>query len=87
MQATPVSDEELNRAKALKLRQIPLGESSVNDIARLLATYWDLKLPLDESSQAAQHYVAMTPADVQKAFVKWIRPEGLVRVTQGPPPQ
>jgi zinc protease len=87
MQAAPVSDEELNRAKALKLRQIPLGASSVNDIARLLATYWDLKLPLDESTQAAQHYVAMTPADVQKAFVKWIRPDSLVRITQGPPPQ
>jgi zinc protease len=87
MQETPVPTEELDRVKSLKLRQIPLGESSINDIARELADDWDLKLPLDEPTLAAQHYVALTPADVQKAFVKWIRPDQLVRVTQGPKPQ
>jgi len=77
----------LDRAKALKLRQIPLNESSVNDIARQLANDWDLELPLDESTEAARRYVALQPADVQKAFVKWMRPDALVRATQGPPPQ
>ena len=87
MQSTLVPAEELDRAKALKLRQIPLNESSINDIARELADDWDLKLPLDESTRAAQRYVALQPADIQKAFVKWMRPEALVRVTQGPAPQ
>jgi len=87
MQATPVPVEELDRAKALKLRQIPLTESSVNDVARELANNWDLELPLDESTRAAHRFVELKPADVQNAFVKWVRPDGLVRVTQGPAPQ
>ena len=37
--------------------------------------------------QAAQRYIALTPAEVQNAFRKWLRPADLVRVTQGPPPQ
>ena len=36
---------------------------------------------------AAQRYVAMGPAEIQAAFKKWIRPDDLVRVTQGPTPQ
>ena len=87
LQAEPVPVEELNRAKALKLRQIPLSESSVNEIARELAENWDLKLPLDEPTIAARKYVELQPADIQKAFAKWVRPEALVRVSQGPEPQ
>jgi zinc protease len=87
MQDTQVGDEELRRVKALMLRQIPLGESSIGRIAAGLAGRWDLDLPLDEPTRAAQRYVALTPAEVQAAFKKWIRPADLVRVTQGPTPQ
>jgi zinc protease len=87
MQAALVPAEELDRAKALKLRQIPLNESSINDIARQLANDWDLELPLDEPTLAARRYVELQPTDVRKAFVKWMRPDALVRVTQGPAPQ
>jgi zinc protease len=87
MQSTAVPAAELTRVKALLLRQIPLGESSVNEIARRLAENWDLELPLDEPTLAAQHYIALEPEDVRLAFSKWMRPSDLVRVTQGPPPQ
>jgi zinc protease len=87
MQEEPVGADELQRAKALMLRQIPLGESSVNNISRGLAGRWDLGLPLDEPTRAAQHYVSLTPAQIQAAFKKWIRPADMVRVTQGPAPQ
>jgi zinc protease len=87
MQDMPVGDEELRRVKALMLRQIPLGESSIGRIASGLAGRWDLDLPLDEPTLAAQRYVALGPADIQAAFKKWIRPDDLVRITQGPPPQ
>jgi zinc protease len=87
MQSTAVPTDELARVKALLLRQIPLGESSVNEIARRLAENWDLELPLDEPTLAAQHYVALQPEDVRLAFSKWVRPSDLVRVTQGPPPK
>ena len=87
MQNEPVTAGELQRVKALMLRQIPLGESSITRIARGLAGRWDLDLPLDEPTRAAQRYIALGPAEIQAAFKKWIRPEDLVRISQGPAPQ
>ncbi len=87
MQTTPVGESELQRAKAILLRQIPLAESSVNGIARAFALRRDLNLPLDEPTIAAHRYIALTPSDVQAAFRKWIRPDDLVRASEGPPPQ
>jgi zinc protease len=86
MQASAVGVDELARVKALLLRQIPLGEASVEGIAHGLLERRELELPLDEPSIAAHRYMELTPADVQSAFAKWIRPEDLVRVTQGPAP-
>jgi zinc protease len=86
MQSAPVSAGELLRAKALLLRQIPLGEASEDDIARGYLDRADLRLPLDEPSLAGQKYVALSAADVQTAFQRWIRPSDLIRVSQGPPP-
>jgi zinc protease len=77
----------LEQAKALLLREIPLAESSVDTIAGGFLSRALLGLPLDEPIQAARRYVALTPQDVQAAFAKWIRPDDLVQVTQGPPPQ
>jgi zinc protease len=87
MQTVPASDHELEQAKALLLREIPLAESSVDSIAGGMLSRAILGLPLDEPIQAAHRYVALTPEDVRAAFAKWIRPDDLVQVTQGPPPQ
>ena len=87
MQTEPVGADELARAKAILIRQMPLNESSVNEIARALAERRDLNLPLDEPMLAAHRYIALGAADVQAAFRKWMRPDDLVRATQGPAPQ
>jgi zinc protease len=87
MQAHPVGDEELQRVKALLLRRIPLGEASIDDIALGFIHRRDLNLPLDEPIIAARRYIALEPGEVQAAFGKWIRPDDLVRVTQGPAPK
>jgi zinc protease len=87
MQHTAVGADELLRAKALLLRQIPLAESSIEGIGHGLIERRELDLPLDEPVSAARRYIALTPADVQAAFQKWLRPDDLVRVTQGPPPR
>jgi len=87
MQTAPVGADELARAKAILLRQMPLRESSINEIARALAQRRDLNLPLDEPTLAARRYVALSPDEVQAAFRKWIRPDALVRASQGPAPQ
>jgi len=47
----------------------------------------DLGLPLDEPRRAAERYIALDAAGVQEAFRKWVRPQDLVRVSTGPPPQ
>jgi zinc protease len=87
MQDEPVNADELQRVKALLLRRIPLSESSVRNIARGLADRWELDLPPDEPIEAAKRYIALKPADVQAAFRKWVRPDDLVRVSQGPAPE
>ena len=86
MQSRPVSADEFARAKALLVRQIPLSEASVDDIALGLLRRSDMGLPLDEPTLAARRYVELRPADVQAAFRKWLRPGDLVRVSEGPTP-
>lgn len=87
MQKTPVTAEELQRAKALLLRRIPLDEASVDDIAAGIIRRWALGLPLDEPTIAARRYLALDEHDLQVAFAKWLRPDDLVRVSQGPAPR
>jgi len=87
MQTAAVGEDELLRAKALLLRQIPLAESSVDGIAHGLIERREYDLPLDEPWLAAQRYIALTPAEVRAAFQKWMRPDDMVRLTLGPPPR
>jgi zinc protease len=86
MQDTPVGTDELTRVKACLLRQIPLSEAGVEEIAHGLLGREELGLPLDEPTRAAQRYIALDGGEVQQAFRKWLRPADLVRVTEGPPP-
>jgi zinc protease len=87
MQSEPVSEEDLQRARALLIRNIPLSESSVESIARKFVSLVDLGLPIDEPTIAARHYLKLKAEEVQAAFQKWIHPDDLVQVTQGPAPQ
>ena len=87
LQLQPVGDDELLRVKALLLRRIPLSEASIDDIAQGFIHRRDLDLPLDEPILAAKRYIGLEPAEVQAAFEKWLRPDDLVRVTQGPAPK
>ena len=87
MQEAPVGEDELTRVKAYLLRQLPLSEAGVAQIARGLLGRRDLGLPLDEPSVAARRYIELQARDVQAAFRKWIRPADLVRVSEGPAPQ
>ncbi len=87
MQTKKVSKRELHQAKLMLLRDIPLAEASVDDIASGWLTRAALGLPLDEPVRAGKIYVQLDAKDVQNAFTKWLRPDGLVQVTQGPVPQ
>ena len=87
MQTAPVTPQELHQAKALLLREIPLSEASVDSIAEGLIYRATHELPLDEPTRAAHQYLKLTAEQVQAAFAKWVRPNDLVQVTQGPSPK
>jgi zinc protease len=87
MQKENVTPAELQQAKALVLRQLPLAESSEDAVAGGLLARAQLNLPLDEAARTAKRYISMSADDVRLAFAKWIRPDGLVQVVRGPAPQ
>jgi zinc protease len=87
MQNAPVPEQSLRDAKAMLVRQIPLSENSLQGIADGLLTRFDLGLPFDEHLRAAKRFIAITPAEVQATFKKWLRPDDLVTVVQGPAPK
>ena len=84
MQTSPATPEELQQAKALLLREIPLSESSVDRIAHGLIYRTTHDLPLDEPIRAAHRYVKLSAEEVRAAFSKWLRPNDLAQVTEGP---
>jgi zinc protease len=87
IQNKKVTVQELHQAKLMLLRDIPLAESSVDYIAQGWLAYSALGLPLDERVRAGKIYLKLDAGDVKNAFAKWVRPGGLVQVTQGPVPQ
>ncbi|HVU26213.1 MAG TPA: pitrilysin family protein [Verrucomicrobiae bacterium] len=87
MQAKKVSAHELYQAKLMLLRDIPLAESSVDYIAQVWLKYSLLDMPLDEPVRAGKIYTTLTAKDVKNAFAKWVRPNDLAQVTQGPEPK
>jgi len=87
MQVRDVTPRELQQAKVLLLREIPLSEASADRIAAGWLSRALLGLPLDEPVRAGHRYLGLTAADIRSAFAKWIRPSDLVEVTQGPPPK
>jgi zinc protease len=87
MRTTAVKPDELTNAKQARIRSIPLQVSSVNAIARSLLTWSYKGLPLDEPMVAARHYLDMNAAQVQAAFRKYVHPDHLVQVVQGPAPK
>jgi zinc protease len=84
MQTSPVPPGELEQARALLLREIPLSESSVDSIAAGLIHRATHDLPLNEPTVAAHQYLKLTPEEVKAAFERWVRPGDLVQVTEGP---
>ena len=87
MRTRPVTPAELHRSKALLLRQLPLNQASIGDIAQGYLGRLRLHLPLDEPRTAARRYLALDAAAVQAAFARYVRPDALARISQGPAPK
>ena len=86
MQTKPVRLDELQQAKALLLRQLPLRESSEEAVAGGLLARARIGQPLDEPNRAARRYFDLTAEKVRMAFKTWIQPNGFVEVVRGPAP-
>jgi zinc protease len=87
MQKQNVTPAELQQAKALILRQIPLAESSEGSVAGGLLNRAQIGLPLDEPIRGAQVFFSLTADQVRAAFAKWIRPDQFVQIVRGPAPK
>ncbi len=87
MRTEEVSPAELHQAKALLLRQIPLGESSEEAVAGGMLARAELGLPLDEPLVAAKKYIELNAADVKAAFARQVSTGNLVQVVRGPAPK
>ena len=87
MQTAAPSPEEMAQARAMLIRQIPLGQSSESQIADGFLARATLGLPLDEPIRAAERYQKLSAEEVRAAFAKWIRPQDFVEVVEGPPPK
>ena len=87
VQTTPLADNDLLRAKALLLGEVPIQQASYSGVTGIFLRYSGLGLPLDQYSIDAQNYLNTTSAQVQAAFAKWIRPNDFVRIVTGPGPK
>jgi len=87
MAQSDVTPAELQQAKALILRQIPLAESSEDAVAGGFIARARIGLPLDEPFHAAEKYFVMSADEVKAAFAKWVKPGDMVQVVRGPVPQ
>jgi len=87
MRTQDVSPAELQQAKAMLLRQIPLSESSESAVAGGLLGRAQIGLPLDEPIKAAKRYIELNAGDVKAAFSRQLRIGDFVQVVRGPAPQ
>ncbi len=82
-----VTPAELQQAKALLLRQIPLAESSEDALAGGIIARSGIGLPLDEPHRAAERYFNMSADEIRSAFAKHVNPASFVQAVRGPAPQ
>ena len=87
MRSQPVTESELANARQYEIRSIPVGVSSVNRIARALATWSYRGEPLDQPMVAAKHFLALSADEVRAAFTRYVKPDDLMQVVQGPVPK
>ncbi|NNC24375.1 insulinase family protein [Salinisphaera sp. USBA-960] len=86
MAEEPINTEDLHRARAGLIRQIPLQAASASSIGNGILRRERLDLPLDAPYRAADDYLDIGAKTIQQAFKTYVRPNDLVRIVQGPAP-
>lgn len=86
MRTQSATTDEIDNARQHEIRSIPLEVSSVNRIAHSLLSWSWHGEPLDQPMVAAKYYLTLTPQQVRAAFEKYVEPQHLIQVVQGPTP-
>ncbi|CAI9121349.1 M16 family metallopeptidase [Brytella acorum] len=87
MQTQPATQDEIDNAKALILRGIPMDRASFDDLAGEYLSLTAFGLPLNEQDLKAHAIYAMTPDAIRSAFRHWARPDALAQIVRGPNPR
>ncbi len=80
----PVGDFELALAKASIVRQTVIAGASLGAIGGALLDAASQGYPLDQGALDARRFVATDKGAVQRAFAAYVKPDGFVRVIEGP---
>jgi zinc protease len=75
---------ELGLNKASLVRRIAVGGADSRSIAQSLLALAQAKRPLDQPAQSAAKYRAVSADAVSAATAKYLRPQGFVRLLEGP---
>ncbi|HEY3999576.1 MAG TPA: pitrilysin family protein [Candidatus Xenobia bacterium] len=84
LQSGLLSEDRLLKGKALWLSALPVNAQSYDGVADDLLEAAGLDLPLDQDWRDAAAVLQATPATVQAAARRWLRPNGFVTVVKGP---
>ncbi|MBV8223150.1 MAG: hypothetical protein JO293_07285 [Candidatus Eremiobacteraeota bacterium] len=87
IQSNPLSEGQLQVAKALLLGALATQSESYNGVAGALLSAARDDLPLDQEWREARGELTATPQQVQAAVAHWVRPEGFAQVIEGPAPR
>ncbi len=85
MASAPLSEQDLHLAKAQALRQIELTSQTVSAIADQWLGYSEEGLSLNRLYEVAARYEALTAAEIQQAFGKYLDTSRLSRFVLGRP--
>ncbi|HEX5314722.1 MAG TPA: insulinase family protein, partial [Gammaproteobacteria bacterium] len=83
--AKPFTADELHLAKSIGLRQIQLGQQSVDAIAQSWLTRSTESLPLDWDYVMARHFEELTAPEIHRALQKYLDLSRLSTVVLGQP--
>jgi zinc protease len=87
LQSGNVSEDRLQRSKAMLMSDVPLRGASFEGVSSQLLRYASLDLPLNQATIDAQRELAASSASVKAALVKWVSPSAFVRIVKGPGPK
>jgi zinc protease len=86
MQSAPPTSAELARAKSKIIAGSLVGEEATDAIVGRLQNIAINELPRDYYATIAARYSDITAAEIQRVARKYLRPDHLVEVYEGPPP-